>query len=92
MNSQIPAPKTQSASIANEVINLAEKVACYSDELLNSVDSKLQSVMRLDETETDKKNEVAELFPPLFEVLRKNLWRIERNLSCISKCLSRTEL
>ena len=79
-------------SAANEIVTLSERIACYSESLFETANDRLQSVMRSDEIEPDEKEGVAQPVPPLFDVLRKNLWKIERSLNGISRCLNRTEL
>ena len=85
--------KVERESVASVIDKLADKVATMSNDTLQRVNSKLQSVSRSSAPDVcDKTSELAELYPPLFDSLRSSLKTIERSLAGVNDCLDRVEL
>jgi len=79
--------------VSHEVISYASRLASISDELAERVDSRLSPVARQScpKPESGQIKETRE-YPPLFDELRGNLFRIEQALKDISDTIDRTEL
>ena len=85
--------KVERESVASVIDKLADKVATMSNDTLQRVNNKLQSISRSSAPDVcDKTPGPVELYPPLFDSLRSSLKTIERSLAGVNDCLDRVEL
>ena len=85
--------KVERESVASIIDKLAERMATMSNDTLQRVNNKLQSVSRNSAPDVgDKTPGPVELYPPLFDSLRSSLKAIERNLNEVNEYLDRVEL
>lgn len=79
-------------SVADEIMDMADKLVESSGDLSERTAGKLNSICRESPKDCVKEPEGVRGFPPYFEMLRDKFDRIERNLFLIRETLDRVEL